>query len=288
MRKILACTDGSTHAASVYQHAAWAATRLASEVEVLHVINHHREHAEVIDLSGTIGFDASTGVTEELTRLEETQGREARLKGKAILEEAQRQLATAGCAKVNSIQRHGTLVETVAELESNAELVVIGKSGEHAVLREGQIGGHLENLLRVSRRPTLVVERAFRPIQRILIAFDNSSSAQRAIDYAATSPLLRVLEVHLVMVGRSDAAHELALAEAREKLSNAGLVVSARQLPGRAAVVISDLVKTDGIDLLLMGAYGHSPIREFFAGSTTTKLVRTCPVSVLMFHGLAN
>jgi len=33
-----------------------------------------------------------------------------------------------------------------------------------------------------------------------------------------------------------------------------------------------------------MAAYGHSPIREFILGSTTTPTVRTCQVPVLMFR----
>lgn len=33
-----------------------------------------------------------------------------------------------------------------------------------------------------------------------------------------------------------------------------------------------------------MGAYGHSRIREFILGSTTTTMVRTCLVPVLMFR----
>ncbi|MGN6642956.1 MAG: universal stress protein, partial [Verrucomicrobiota bacterium] len=92
MANILACTDGSTFAESVYDHAAWAARRLNSGVEVLHVLNHHREHSPTHDLSGAIGFDASSELTEELARLEEVQGRVARLKGKALLEAARQKL----------------------------------------------------------------------------------------------------------------------------------------------------------------------------------------------------
>jgi len=33
-----------------------------------------------------------------------------------------------------------------------------------------------------------------------------------------------------------------------------------------------------------MGAYGHSPIRQFILGSTTTTMVRTCQIPVLMFR----
>jgi nucleotide-binding universal stress UspA family protein len=284
MPTIIACTDGSTFAPSVYQHAAWAALRLSAGIEVLHVINHHREHSQTHDLSGAIGIDASAELTEELTKLEEAQGRVARIKGKALLEEAREQLTAGGVTNVNLTQRHGEVVETLAELEPRAELVVVGKSGEHAVLAKGHVGGPLENLIRISVRPVLVAERQFKPIQRFLIAFDNSPSARKAVAYVAASPLLRGLECHLVMVGRTDAAHESALNEAREQLTRAGYNVTAQLLPGKAATVIADKLKSAGIDLLVMGAYGHSQIREFFVGSTTTKMVRTSPVSVLMFR----
>jgi nucleotide-binding universal stress UspA family protein len=86
------------------------------------------------------------------------------------------------------------------------------------------------------------------------------------------------------MVGRADAAHEGALKEARDQLTRAGYTVSSKLLPGSAAPVIADQVKSACIDLLVMGAYGHSQIREFFVGSTTTKMVRKAPASVLMFR----
>jgi len=284
MPTILACTDGSTFAPSVYQHAAWAARQLNAGVEVLHVLVHHREHSPIADLSGAIGFDASVQLTEELTRVEEAQSREARHKGKAILEDARRQLTAAGVTDITLTQRHGDVVETLAELEPRAELIVVGKSGEHAVLADGQVGGHLENLVRLSVRPVLVAERAFGPVQRFLLAYDHSPSARKAVDYVAASPLLRGLECQLVMVGLADAAHETALQDARDRLARAGYTVTAQLLPGKAAAVIAEQVKRANIDLLVMGAYGHSQIREFFVGSTTTKLVRTSPASVLMFR----
>lgn len=38
------------------------------------------------------------------------------------------------------------------------------------------------------------------------------------------------------------------------------------------------------IDLLVMGAYGHSRIRSMLLGSTTTQLLRTCPIPVLLLR----
>jgi nucleotide-binding universal stress UspA family protein len=48
--------------------------------------------------------------------------------------------------------------------------------------------------------------------------------------------------------------------------------------------VILDEVEREGIDLLVMGAYGHSRIRTLIIGSTTTATLRRCPVPVLMFR----
>lgn len=284
MPTILACTDGSTFASSVCLHAAWAAQRLLADVEVLHVIDHHRERSAKMDLTGAIGFDSAAELTEELVRLEEVQGRTARLKGNQILEAAHRQLTAAGVSQFTLTQRHGTLVDTLLEMEPRAEILVVGKSGDHAVPAPGHVGEHLEALVRTSIRPVLVAERDFHPIQRFLIAFDNSPNARKAVAYVASSPLLRGLESHLVMVGRTDPAHEAALKEAQDQLVRAGYVVTATRLPGRPAPVIAEWVKSAGIGLLVMGAYGHSQIREFFVGSTTTRMVRDTPASVLMFR----
>ena len=67
-------------------------------------------------------------------------------------------------------------------------------------------------------------------------------------------------------------------------LKGAGFTVLAELLSGDADEVISAKVKEARIDLLVMGAYGHSRIREFILGSTTTNLIRTCHVPVLLFR----
>ena len=53
---------------------------------------------------------------------------------------------------------------------------------------------------------------------------------------------------------------------------------------GEPERVISDHVENHGIDLLVMGAYGHSRIRNLIIGSTTTQMIRSCLVPVLLFR----
>jgi nucleotide-binding universal stress UspA family protein len=99
-----------------------------------------------------------------------------------------------------------------------------------------------------------------------------------------TNPLLKGLECHLLRAGRIDdrAGHDLD--ETERRLRDAGFSVKSDATPGPAEEVIAAAVKAEQIDLLVMGAYGHSPIRQFILGSTTTTMVRTCQIPVLMFR----
>ena len=280
MPTILACTDGSLYAPSVYRHAAWAASRHGAALHVLHVIE-RREHRTAADLSGSIGFDANAELLSELARLDEAHARVARLRGQAILDDAVKQLA--GHA-VTSTQRHGSLVETLDEFEKDAALLVIGKRGEHADFAKGHLGSNLERVVRSARIPVLVAAREFTPPERFLTAFDGGPSALKAVHHLATAPLLRGLECHLVAVGEPDSELSRALQKASVVLTEAGYDVSANLLPGNPDEVIAREVKKRGIGLLAMGAYGHSRVRQFILGSTTTTLVRTCQVPVLLFR----
>lgn len=284
MSHLIACTDGSIYAPSLYAHSAWAATRTGLAVKVLHVLDPHRERAHHSDLSGAIGFDASAELTEELVKLEESQARVARLKGDAILADARRQFAEAGIVTVETLQRHGSLVETLEELEPSAELVVIGKRGEHADFAKGHLGGQVQRVIRTSVKPILVASRAFRPIERFLIAYDGGPSVTRAVEHVISNPLLRGLPCHLLRAGRIDDKASYYLEETASRLRDGGYEVTTHAISEPPESAITTAIKEQSIDLLVMGAYGHSPIRQFILGSTTTTMVRTCHVPVLMFR----
>jgi nucleotide-binding universal stress UspA family protein len=280
MNTILTCTDGSLYAPSIYQHAAWAASRTRAEIHILHVIE-REESPDRQDLSGSIGFDASDELLEELARHDESHARLARLRGKAILDDAVKQLEG---HNVKTTQRHGSVVETLDEFEQGAELVVIGKRGEHADFAKGHLGSNLERVVRSARIPVMVAAREFKPITRFLIAFDGGPSSLKAANHAATNTLLKGLECHLVMVGRQDKEHELSLEHAATSLRGAGLQVTADLLPGDPDEVIASEVEKREIGLLVMGAYGHSRVRNLILGSTTTHLIRTCHIPVVLFR----
>ncbi len=76
-----------------------------------------------------------------------------------------------------------------------------------------------------------------------------------------------------------------AVAWARERLEQGGYTVHTDIVAGEPEQVICSTVRAEeGATLLVIGAYGHSRVRQFIVGSTTTTMVRTCHVPVLMFR----
>jgi nucleotide-binding universal stress UspA family protein len=283
MTTILSCTDGSVYAPSIYDHTGWAAGRLGAEVHVLHMLEHPEKPAPN-DISGTIGMDASAELLAELVALAEAQGRVAQAKARAILAEAQSHLTRLGVGKVVLEQRHGALADSIGHFDATADLVVMGKRGEHADFAQLHLGSNLERVIRICRHPVLVASRAFQPIRRFLIAYDGGPSAVKAVEYVLQSPLLKGLPCHLLRAGKIDDQAAYYLGEAAGKLRAAGYEVSSQAIAGPAEETIAAAVKEQHIDLLVMGAYGHSRIREFIVGSTTTTMIRTVPVPVLLFR----
>lgn len=283
MPTLLACTDGSVYASSIYDHAAWAATRLAADIRVLHMIEPPPMPVPV-DASGAIGIGAQGELLAELVSLAEAQGRVAQARARVVLEEAQRHLTAAGISRIAIEQQHGALVDAVEQLDARSDLIVIGKRGEHADFAKLHLGSNLERVIRSCRHPVLVASRAFKPIQRFLIAFDGGPSAMKAVAYAATQPLLKGLDCHLITAGSGRPAVSAELAAAERQLQESGYTVSTSQPPGDPETVIAEAVARHGIDLLVMGAFGHSRIRQFIVGSTTTTMVRTVQIPVLLFR----
>ncbi len=74
------------------------------------------------------------------------------------------------------------------------------------------------------------------------------------------------------------------LDKAATHLREAGFDISATLAPGHAEDVIGSRVEMGGVNLLVMGAYGHGRIRSLVVGSTTTAMVSRGKTPVLMFR----
>jgi nucleotide-binding universal stress UspA family protein len=281
---VLASVDASPYLPAVAALAGWAAARLGAGLEFVHVTERGPE-APTADLSGALGLGGQEALLAELAAVDEARGRLAHQRGRLLLEQAS-VLARAEAPAVApaSRLRHGALAETLLELEAGVRLFVMGKRSEHAGPAGSPLGGQLERVVRSVHRPVLVAARTFAPVRRAAIAFDGSATGRRIIGIIAASPLLAGLPLRLVSAGDSPALRE-AQAWARATLEAAGFAVETLLQPGDPEAVIGAAVDDGGADLLVMGAYGHSRIRQWIVGSTTTAMLMRCRVPVLLLRG---
>lgn len=284
MTQILACTDGSIYAHSIYHYAAWAAKQLDAGVHLLHMLDPLHDDPLNADFSGSIGLGARTALMEELVELEATRAKIAQKRGRAILDDGAERLREAGVAEVTTEQRHERLSDSIAKYDDTADLIVLGKRGNHADFSKGHLGSNLERVIRSCKHPVLVASSAIWPMERFVLAYDSGPSANKAVDYLVSQPLLKGCACHLLCVGKSGSKHEASLREAEAKLADAGYAVQADLRPGDADTVIAEALDQDGADLLVMGAYGHSRIRQMIVGSTTTAMIRATKRPVLLFR----
>jgi len=284
MTKIISMIDGSTYARSVCEHAAWVATRIGASVEVLHMLGRRDTSSIPADYTGNLEADGRDTLLAELASLDEQKSKLAQHRGRAILDQAKSYLTSAGVSDVVLRLRNGDLLEALEEFGAGAELVVIGKRGEAADFAKAHLGSNLERVVRTSQRPVLVASREFKPISSFLVAFDGGSSAGRAVDHIARSPLFAGLECHLLHVGSETPDMRKRLDEAAAKLKAAGLTVRPQIVEGEPEAIIPRMTESENIGLVAMGAYGHSRIRTMFVGSTTVEVVRSCHVPILMFR----
>jgi nucleotide-binding universal stress UspA family protein len=282
--RILAMIDGSVYSHSVCDHAAWAAGRTGADVDIIHVLGRREGSSVPVNLSGNLAVGTRDSLLAELAELDEQKSKLAQKRGRLILEEAKTFLVEDGVSEVTAKLRHGDLVETVLEFEGDADLLVIGKRGEAADFAKLHLGSNLERVIRSSHLPVLVSSRAFKPINRFLIAFDGGTSALKAVDHIARDPMFAGLECHILSVGQDTAETRKKLERAEALLRGGGFTVTADIHPGQADKVIAAKVESDGIDLLAMGAYGHSRMRTLIIGSTTSEMIRSCLIPIILFR----
>ena len=282
--KVLACVDQSRFADHVADYAAWAAQRLVAPLEFLHVIERHPERSSGQDHSGAIGIDAQENLLDRLSAADEAHSRAAREQGRIFLNRLRQRASAAGVKQVDMRLRHGELEQTLAEQEEGVRLLVLARRGESAEASQRALGRNVERVVRALRKPILTVTEGFKTPQRVMIAFDGGTVTRRGVHMVATSPLFRGLPIHLLMSGKDNANASRQLDWASTRLKDAGFEVSAVLTAADAHSAIARSVEDEAIDLLIMGAFGHSALRSLLFGSKTAELLRSATIPTLLLR----
>ena len=146
----------------------------------------------------------------------------------------------------------------------------------------------IDGVLFGSGRPLLVVPPGGDTFsaRRIVIAWDGSAQAARAANDAL--PFLRAAEaVEIVsVVGEKELSTSVAGAEFAPHLARHGVNVSVTNVPvdGDAAETLRRQAGLLGAEMLVIGAYRHSRLKEWFLGGVTHALLTRSPVPLFLAH----
>jgi len=264
----------SRAAPAVCDYAAWASRHVGAPLLLLHVLDEARYPVEP-DLAGSIGLGSREQLLHELAELDRRRAKLALEHGHHLLEEAERRVRAAGVEAVTRRQRHDSLPESLLALEDQARLLVMGLHGESSSGADSHVGSQLETVIRSVHRPILLVPDEYTPPRSAMFAFDGSATGFRAVELLAASPLLKGLPLHLVMVGPDTGDRREQLQQARTRLSDWQAELTLAIRPGDVEPTLHAYQEEHDIDLLVMGAYGHSRLRQFLLGSTTTTMLQT-------------
>lgn len=284
--KIFLCTDGSLYSQVSYDYAAWLAKRTEVAIEVLYVTDRRKEEAvRMPDFSGSIGIGSYQQLLDKLVTLESDRAKINHKRAKYILQQAQSFFSTKEVTNVKLTHETGFLVDLFHKLETNADLIILGKRGETAKFASEHLGANMERIVRSSHKPCLVTPREYRPINKVLLAYDGGKSASKALDYLTKNPFSEDLELHIITVATRDRSlAEKRLQTALNTAVAANLKPICQLLEGEPEVQMQKYVEEQNIDFLIMGAYGHSRIRHLVIGSTTAQMLRSSHIPVLLFR----
>jgi len=167
------------------------------------------------------------------------------------------------------------------------DLAVVGQAEPDKVAPEELI---VEAALFSSGRPVLVVpyiQKDAPRLDRVMVGWDASRSAARAI--ADAMPLLaRAGAIEVVMVASErQKSDDIPGADIGQHLARHGLKVDVKRIVATDTDVANTILSHAAdisADLLVMGGYGHSRLREFILGGVTRGVLSSMTLPVLMSH----
>jgi nucleotide-binding universal stress UspA family protein len=179
-------------------------------------------------------------------------------------------------------------VDAFGRLARLYDMIVLGQPNPD---RPGWQTEFLEAALFDSGRAVLVVpyiQKKPAEFNRIMIAWDGGRAATRAISEAR--PLLakaKQVELLVVETGKPDSG-QIPGADLARYLARHNLKVELRRVLASSKQDIDSTILNEitdgGVDLVVMGGYGHSRLREFVLGGVTRSIVESMTVPVLMAH----
>jgi nucleotide-binding universal stress UspA family protein len=273
IKRILVPTDGSDAAVVGVRYAVALAKRHGGSILGIHVVDIKLLEGPFLrDLSASLGTAPYVDYQGNITLILEE-------RGQAALKHVEQLCAEAG-VPCETEMLTGIVHAKILSKSTLADCIVMGRGGEHNAFLEGLIGSTTDAVLRRAQTPVLVTGVAECSTGPILVAYDGSAHARKALQHAVSIAGYWQRPLRLLLVGGAET--QSLLAEATEYLKAHDVAPDGTQRGGDPGEQIVAFAKEIGASLIAMGAFGHSRIRELVLGSTTAQVMNSAPCPILL------
>jgi nucleotide-binding universal stress UspA family protein len=193
-----------------------------------------------------------------------------------------------GNVPARSLEIVGRPVASILTEMEARDLTIMGRDANFRFETESDDAATREAILHRATRPVLIVpENADGPLGKIVVvAYDGSKAAKRAIASFAASGLAAPRSIHVATVDDSGAqAWEMASTGVKAFV-DAGVAA----VPHSVVTALSNIEALFGFateikaDLIVMGAFAHSRLAHLFHGSVTRGLVERTTIPLYLQH----
>lgn len=272
---ILVALDGSLTS----QHAAQLAIKIAE-----------KQHLQIRGMNvvdANMVFDPYPTAQTELENPEPSASRPDLLRQLEVQGEHELAWLVAACraseVAVTTALEFGNVSDIILREAEQASLLALGRRGHGHVADPRHLGRCFRKIAHHTQVPLLVGGDEPHPVLRLLLAYNGSERAQRALDWTAHWQRLFGAEVIVMAVQEDDHAAAQCLEDAQGRLTGSDLSrYDFLQKSGKPATEIVMGAALNQVDLIVMGGYRHTAAVEWLIGSTADQVLCTSPLPVLI------
>ena len=284
---ILIALDGSDEARSAGELGLRLASRVGARVTGMSVVDVRVVEGPAVEtLSPLWGEVTGRPFQPEVMRL-------YRERADAALDDFCSAAEAAGLDRIERCVEIGVAEDAILDRAADADLLVMGRRGEHAGFGRRSLGATLWRVLHRAPCPVLVAAKVARspdapsrddastgvPV-RPLVAWEPGAGPAGALELAFAYCQLVGAEVRVVHAG--DESHETHLDELHARLADSGVTWESTRIAAHPADAVAEAQRRWDADCLFMGAFGRGRLRDFLFGSNTAEILERMPVPVFV------
>lgn len=276
IKSILLPIDGSVYSEAVLRYGQFLAEKFNSVLRVLTVVD-----IRLFDWSMAAGADSFVPVIPSADFQEESQKMQDE-KAQKIIEKAAEILGKSSIKyELNKVS--GIPVDEICYQAKSNDMIVMGVRGEYERWSGKMLGATVESVTRQITKPVLLVDKTFASFERIHCGYDGSSAGNKALQFAAYMAKTMITPLQVIAVFDTLDEREAVLKEAERYLIPYDVEFQLRHETGDVAEALVNARNNAPVAALtVIGAYGHSRLREAIIGSTTVQVMRKAQKPILL------